>query len=257
MKVAFWSSAGRPDNVTYCMAAAGSLLSMVYQCEVVLGSNYLSNVMLPDCFSGKISEKGVSGQPFRFYYGALDYYRELWEQKEKRQGNIMEIPMPGVTIIYPPDAADKKMFYYRKESQIMYLLDIAGEHYTTSEIALEEADLIMAFLPQDEKAIHNFFEQYTRYLSKTIIVIENYNKNSKISLRSIEAKYGIKRWKNAKVSYDSEFIKACENGRLETFLRDNKNCSTHNPHFYFMSNILQLTERLYECNQRKGKGGVR
>ncbi len=256
MKVAFWSSAGRPDSVTYNMAAVGILLSMVYQCEVVLGSNYISNIMLQDCFSGKISEKGVSGQPFRLYYGALDYYRELWEQKEKRQGNIMEVPMPGVTIIYPPDAMDKKMFYYGAGSQTMYLMDIAGEHYITSEIALEEADLIVALLPQDETAIQNFFEQYSSFLPKTMVVIENYNKNNKISLRSIDTKYGTKRWKNAIIPHDNEFIKACENGRLEVFLRDNRNCSTKNSHFYFMSNLLQLTERLYDCKRRKKKGGV-
>ncbi|MBO5354252.1 MAG: hypothetical protein J6J42_14060 [Lachnospiraceae bacterium] len=256
MKVAFWSSAGRPDSAAYSMAAVGSLLSMVYQCEVVLGSNYISNIMLQDCFSGKISEKGVSGQPFRYYYGTLDYYRELWEQKEKRQGNIVEIPMPGVTILYPPDAADKEMFYYQTDSQTMYLLDTAGEHYTTSETALEEADLIVAFLPQEETAIQNFFEQYTRYLPKTMLVIENYHKKNRISLRSIDLRYGTKRWKNAIIPYDNEFIRACENGRLEMFLRDNRNCSTQNSHFYFMSNLLQLTERLYDCKRRKDKGGA-
>lgn len=255
MKVAFWSSADKTGNATYNIAAIGIMLTMLYKCDVVLGSNYISNKMLQDCFSGKINEKGVSRLPFRLHCGAMDYYRELWEMKEKRQGDIMEIPMPGVTILYPPDVTDKKMFYYEVPHQTMYLMDVAGEHYLTSEKALVEAEFIVVFLPQDEVVIQTFFEQFAAFIPKSIIVLDNYRKNSKISLRSIELNYGMKRWKNAIIPYDIDFLDACETGRLESFLRENENCSTKNSHFYLMSNLLQITERLYEHNRKRG--GVR
>ena len=59
MKVVFWNAISESDNVTGYVAAVGTILSLEYHCEVVLSSNYISNHMLQDCYSGKMKEEGL------------------------------------------------------------------------------------------------------------------------------------------------------------------------------------------------------
>ena len=113
MKVACWNGTSSSDNVAKYVAAIGMMLALECKCNVVLSSNYLSNRMLQDCFSRRMLEDGIAHTPYCFLYGSPEYHGALWSMKRNRQDNILEVPMRGVTIIFPPDVAEKSMFYYK------------------------------------------------------------------------------------------------------------------------------------------------
>lgn len=140
MKVAFLSSADVAERVPGYMAAISTMLAKECNCKVVLGSNYISNRMLQDCFCSKIKEEGIAHSPYVFLHGSPEYHAALWSMKQNRQGHILEVPMKEIEIVYPPDMAEKKMFYYEVPQTAFYFLHLAGENSASFYNALDEAD---------------------------------------------------------------------------------------------------------------------
>ncbi len=246
MKVAFWNTVGFSNSVTNYPAAIATILAMEKSCNVVLGSNYISNHMLQDCFSSRIKEEGIAHAPYQYFYGTTEYFRALWDMRINRQGDILEMPMEGITIIYPPDVTDKSMFYYEVPPDVLYLLDIAGENNAASQSALEEADIVVVFLSQDVTEIQKFFDRFSSLIPKTLFIIVDYKKNKKVTPRTVSAKYGIDVKNIGSIPHNNEYTEACEEGRLEFFLRSNLKQATKEPLYNFITSLRTVTKLLFE-----------
>jgi len=249
MKVVFWNGISTTDSLTGYVAAIGTILSSQCGTEVVLGCNFISNHMLQDCFFAKIKEEGVAHAPYRFLYDSPEYYNALWKMKQNRRGNILEIPMTGVSIIYPPEMDEKRMFYFKVPQSTFYLLELAGESNLVFQGALEEADLIVVFLPQDVVKIQNFFYRYSSLVSKAVFVIVEKHRIDRSFYRKIVAEFGIK-YKNIGSIPDCKAYQfACEEGLLESFLKENY--SEKGAHYHFVIGLERIAKLLYERGNRK------
>ena len=192
MKVAFWNGIKGTDSVACYVAALGMLLAKEYNCNVVLSSNYISNRMMQDCFSKRMLEDGIAHTPYCYLYGSPEYHGALWSMKRNRHGNILEMPIKKMTIIYPPDVAENSMFYYKVSEQSYYLLDMAKCSIAESVKILDEAELVVVFLSQNETEIQNFFERFSSLIPKALFVIVDYQRDSGYSFRKIKEDFGIK-----------------------------------------------------------------
>ena len=246
MKVAFWNGAGYNGGVTDYVAAIGIFLALSRKCQVVLGSNYISNHMLQDCFSSRIKEQGIAHNPYCYSYGTPEYFRGLWEIRLSRTGPVSEKPMEGITIINPPDVAEKSMFYYKVPQNVFYFLDIAGENNAASLSALEEAELVIVFLPQDVTEIQKFFQRFSSLIPKALFVIEGNSRNWKAYRSNLESKYGISRENIAIIPNNSDYTEACEEGRLDFYIMSHMKQATKEPKYNFMSCLREITKLLYE-----------
>lgn len=244
MKVAFWNGVSSSDGVTNHVAAIGTILACEMNCTVVLGSNYICNHMLQDCFSDRRKETGMGLEPYRFYYGTPEYFRALWDMKLNRKGNILEVPMEGITIIYPPD--DRKMFYYPVSPTTLYLLDVAGENNADFQSALDEADIIIVFLPQDVTEFQKFFTRFSYLIPKSLFVIKDFCRNGEVTCRDIAAKYGINRRNIGLIPYNSKYTEMCESGKLDLFLNGKLNQATKEPQYRFLVSLRTIAKRLCE-----------
>lgn len=251
MKVAFWNGIAPAEGVTDNLAAIATTLSLFYHCDVVLGSNYIKNHMLQDCYSGKMKEEGIAHVPYQLSYGDPEYFRKLWEMKRNRQGDVLEVPMEGVTIIYPPDVTDKKMFYYQVPRKTIYIMDVAGENHTASQSALEEADIIVIFLKQDSVQVQQFFYQYSVIVPKAVFVVDDYQKKGGESFYKYAENCGVNREEIEIFPRNCEYKMACEEGKLEFFIRENLRCPTKNPHYNFMLNLKSIARVLYERSMKE------
>ena len=251
MKVVFWNGVSISDDVTNYMAAIGIILSSEFHCEVVLGSNYISNHMLQDCFLSKMKEDGIAHVPYCFLYDSSEYSNALWNMRKNRQGNILERPSERVTILFPPDVGEKKIFSYEVSEGTFYLLGIAGENYLSFQNVLDEADIIIVFLPQAEIEIQKFFCRFSAVIPKAIFVLEENIRGNRSFYYNILAKYGIIRENIGCISENNEFKEACIEGKLEDFIKDNR--STKSLQYSFLFGIRRIARLLYERNN-KGKG---
>ena len=246
MKVAFWNGISSSDGAINYVAAVGVILALEYNCEIVLGSNYISNHMLQDCFSGKM--KDIRGFPaqHRFLYGSLEYCRALWSMKGNRQSSILELPMEGITIIYPPDMTETSMFYYKASPDAFYLLDLAEENKPVFQNAIEEADVLIVVLPQDVAEIQKFFRRFSSLIPHVFFVIEetqqiNRKENRRLNCE-IMTEYGFKRRNIAWIPKSREYKEACEDGKLEDYLK--KIHSTHDSQYCVKSGVRKVAKLL-------------
>jgi len=218
MKVAFWNGISGTDSVACYVAAIGMLLAKEYNCNVVLSSNYISNRMMQDCFSKRLLEEGIAHTPYCYLYGSPEYYGALWRMKRNRQGNILEMPIKKMTIIYPPDMAEKSMFYCNVPKNVFYMLDMAKCSISTSLNVLDEAELVVVFLSQNETEIQNFFERFSSLIPKVLFIIVDYQRDSGYSCRRIKEKYGINSNNIETLPKNRNFHMMCEEGNMEQFL---------------------------------------
>ena len=253
MKVAFWNGASSVDDVTEYLAAIGTILALQKGCRVVLGSNYISNHMLQDCFAGKIKEEGIAHKPYRFFYGSPEYYRALWDIRRNRQGLVLEKPMEGITIIYPPDVTDKRMFYLDVPRTVFYLLDIAGEHNAAPQSALEEAEIVVVFLPQDVTEIHKFFDRFSSIIPKALFVIEGVRNKKGAFQNILKLKYGISKENIGIIPHNYEYKEACEEGKLEFFIGNYLQHTTKESQKIFIASLKSIANYLYERSKRESQ----
>lgn len=246
MKVAFWSGLGMSAGGTLNLAAISIVLASLYHKEVVLSSNYISNHMLRDCFFGTMAERKWVKSPYCYCYGEPDYFRNLWEMNKSRNRDIIETPMEGITIVRPPDVTDKSMFYYEIPEQTLFLMDVAPESNLAFGSVLEEADIVVSFLPQNSIKIQIFFEHYSSLIPKSLFIIDDFRKNGSCIPKNLSMKYQINRECIGVFPYCHSYAQACEEGNMESFLKKNLNCSTRNPNFYFMSNLQKTARMLKE-----------
>lgn len=257
MKVAFWNGVSPSDGVTNHMAAIGTMLALHKKCEVVLGSNHISNHMLQDCFSSRIMEEGRAHAPYQFSYGEPEYFRALWDMKRNRQGDVLEMPMEGITIIYPPDVTDKSMFYYKVPWTTLYLLDVTGDNTTAFQSALEEADVVVVFLPQDVVEFQKILYRCSYLIPNALFVIEGFQKKGNCSVRLIEKKCGIDKRNIAIFPHNEKYTEACEEGSLAFYLKNNLRPMKKEPEYFFVSSLRHIANLLYEYSVAKDKGGMK
>ena len=243
MKVAFWSGFGMDTAGTLHIATISSILSLLYHEEVVLGSNYVSSYMLSDCFFGAVLQHRQMESPYRYCYGEPNYFRNLWDMYKK---DIISTPMEGITIIRPPDITDRSMFYYEVSEETLFFMDVAPESNLVFGNILEEADVVVSFLPQDSIKIQIFFEHYSSLIPKSLFIIDDFRKNGGCIPKNLSIKYRINRDCIAIFPYCHAYIQACEEGNMEYFLKKNLNCSTRNPNFYFMYHLQKTVKMLKE-----------
>ncbi len=254
MKVAFLNGTSITSGTVNYVAAIGITMALEYNYEIVLGSNYISNHMLQNCFSGKMKENGITHSPYRFLYGSTEYCRNLWSMKGNRQSNILELPMEGVTIVYPPEITEKSMFYYDVPENAFYLLDTVVENKTVFQNILEEADILVVFLPQDVAAIQNFFHRFSSVIPNALFVIEETTRTNRLFYRSLLAENGIDNKDIISISKCREHKNACEEGRLPAFLKSNQ--ATRKPQYKFVSGVKTIARILYEYSScGEGKEG--
>ena len=246
MKVVFLNAVSGTDSMTDYVAAIGTMLAMEYNCNVVLGSNYISNRMLQDCFSRRMLEEGIAHTPYCFLYGSPEYHGVLWSMKKTRQSNILEMPIKRMTIIYPPDVAEKSMFYYKMPRNGFYLLDMAKCSISESRNVLDEAELVIVFLTQDETDFQNFFERFSSLLPKVIFVIVDYQRDAGYSFRKLKEKYGINRKNIGFIPRNRNFYKACEEGNMSRFIT-NTDCGIDaEDNSNFIASIKKIAKKIHE-----------
>ena len=154
--------------------------------------------------------------------------------------------MERITIIRPPDVTDKSMFYYEVSEQTMFFMDVASKSSLVFGSILEEADLVVSFLPQDTVKIQIFFEYYSSLIPKSLFIIDDFRKNGACIPKNLSIKYRINKECIGVFPYCYAYIQACEEGNIEAFLKKNLNCSTRNPNFYFMYNLQKTAKMLKE-----------
>ena len=217
MKVAFWNGTGLCGNVTGYLAAMSAYCAICLGKTVYVSSNHLKDRRLEDYFFNNSSKSGKERFLDCYLYGEPEYFRKLWEDKGQRHSETRTLT--GIRLLDPPDISDDVMFHSDVPEESVYFLDIPGGMNASSAKALEEADVVAVFLPQDKTEIHIFFDCYSSIIPKALFFIADYRKERKCTPEYLQRNYGVPKEHTGIIPYDSTFEYLCELGEMEEFFR--------------------------------------
>lgn len=217
MKVAFWSASNEIGDVTGYLAAISVFCAVFYKKEVIISRNYLSSRRLEDYFFDSSAQCGKDGDENRYSYGEPEYFRKLWENRYHGRNAIT---MEGIRLLRPPDLSDQTMFCQKVNPEMLYFMDVSGGANASSVQALEEADLIAVFLPQDMAAVQKFFDNYSSIIPKSVFFIINHRRDNECTPEYLRKIYGIEKEKISVFQECDSFSIACEIGGVEDFIRE-------------------------------------
>lgn len=251
MKVALWNTIPMSGDITGYVAAIGTMLRLEYRHEVILGSNYISNHLLQDCFLARMKEEGVAHAPYNFFYDSKEYYAALWNLKKKVQRNILEVPIEGMRVIFPPEVSENYMFYYETSVACFYFLEFAGDNNEVIRRVLDEAELIVVFLPQNVAEIQKIFHRFSSIIPKTFFVIIEVERSNRSFYKNYVADYGVCKKNLGSIPADRDFAEACAEGKIISFLQ--KRYATKHQQYKFVSSIKTIAKRLHEYQLKQNK----
>lgn len=256
MKVAFWGDFHSAEVVTGSIAAIISIVAIHYGRTVVVNRDHICNHNLQDCFFQKELCREGEDPVYCYYYGEIEYFRFLWE----KYGSGPWLPverrlMENVYLLYPPDLLEPSLF---RETAVpntslkdaLFFLNIAGGKHNASKQALEEADLVVIFLPQNMSVIKTFLDKYSSIIPKALFLISDYERTRSRETGCSPARF-VKRFhvdsRNISIiPRNQEFKAAFEEGRMESFIRANLSCSIKNKNYSFMQHLFVATEMILE-----------
>lgn len=128
-----------------------------------------------------------------------------------------------------------------------------------TRITLEESDIVVANLSQNTAVIEEYFtsERFNKYLSKTVFLIGNYDRNSKYNVnnlsRSIKA---LKKDNVAVIPYNVEYLDAQCEGKVLEFFEKNLSCSKNDNNYYFMKSVNDAAKLIKKAESRINREAV-
>lgn len=273
MKVSFWSSSRGDCSVTSNLACISVMFTILYSLKILIIENHLQNNKVESFIRSRSNHNFIfeniyyhdrhTGVNSILYDLSLRHYPDSsnkFTAKElvKRLENVSEEIIQNHLFYIPNDArVNETSFELSINRHILSILkasekfvdltfvDTAKENIST-KLVLQEADLIVVNLLQDPKELHSFFKNHSSILSKSLLLISNYDKNSYFNLDKIIQTYSIEKSIIATVPYNDDYKEALKYGRLISFLFDNSYCKTTDPNYQFMAGIVDATKKIYK-----------
>lgn len=248
MKVAFWDGNHSCGDVTAMIAAISAFCAMNYERKVLLGSNHMSGRTLEEYYFGSMIKSGRERISHDLFYGEPEYFRQLWEN---RRTDMEVLTMEGVHLLPLPDILERRMFYHEEQRETLYFMDVSGGMNASVRAALEEADKVVVFLPQDIVEIRKFFNLYSSIIPKAIFLILDYRADRKGDVPYLGRNFGILPDRAGIIPRCEDFRHAGELGEVENFIRDHLTITKEHENFSFMQGIERATELILGFRKEK------
>ncbi len=254
MKVAFWSDFRKEGGVTGTLAAVSAVCALQYHKDIAINSNHLSDHSIQDCFGKTPFSEKKERASYCYCYGEPEYFRMLWEGcRPVKPPKIKCQLMEGLYLLYPPDLLEPSLFRETVSKEMLSFLDVTAEHHSATSQALEEADIVAVFLPQNMAAIRTFFERYSSLIPKSIFFISNYRRSYKrkagCSPAQFVRNFSIESHRVGTIPHNEDFAEAYEEGKIEDFIRDNLSCTPKNRNYSFMHQLFAAAEMILRSKE--------
>lgn len=273
MKVSFWSPSCNDCAVTSNLACISILFSNMYPFKSLIIENHLQRNKIKDLIHFKSNYNYVCENKnyYERYTGMnsilydLSLMHNTYHKREpcledlvKMLENVTEEILCECLFYISTDNRTNKMLFelginkhiriILKASELfadLTFIDTGNSNVLGTKEVLDEADLIIVNLSQDPNELHNFFKNYYSILSRSFILISKYDKKSYYNLKKITQTYLLDKSNVATIPYNAEYKEALRSGKLIGFLINNFNCKKCNQNYYFMSETIKATEKIY------------
>lgn len=254
MKIAFWSNASEVCLVSANMAAISVASVIRYPYSVLTMENHLSSNNLGRAFMGRSSVNllnevgtnyydggGMEGLLRKIYRG--DYHKGILKAyvKEIISKHLYYIPQSRVThyeiFDYEFNHCIWQLFEMTDKFADICFINTASQQNLSTKTILEEADLIVVNLCQQQKILEDFFLNYSSLLPKAIIILSNYDLNTKLNVKKIASMYDVPMDSIAVIPRNEAYQGAYANGDVVEFISGNYSCQRDNKNYIFLQAV--------------------
>lgn len=254
MNIAYWSNS-RKSGVTSNLTAVGLTGVLAYPFKITMFENHynvngVSRYLFPECMTKGVAEKDI----YCLGQGIFEHPECRRNQKAYHvQKNYAMVEVMEDSLFYVPQLTrNADLFDYEFRCNLMPVLascqnqggiafiDTSLENSISSKIILNEADMVVVTLRQNLQDIHDFFQNYSSLSQKAFFIIGNYNRNSKLDLKTILSEFGFRRDRIGIIPHSDEFQMAAESGRMIEFISSHFNNSTEEEK-YFIQELKKTT----------------
>lgn len=273
MKISFWSPSRHNCAVTSNLVCISIMFSNMYLFKSLIIENHLQRNKINDLINFRTNHNYICENKnyHERYIGMNSILYELslmqntYNTRELCGGKVVKI-LENVTeeilcnhLYYIPtdNRINKILFESETNKHIKSILkaseefadltfiDTGNSNIIGTKEVLDEADLVIVNLSQDPSELHNFFKNYPSILSKSLILISNYDKKSYFNQKKIIQTYLLDQSNIATVPYNTNYKEALRCGKLIGFLINNCQCEEWDQNYYFMSEVIEATKKIY------------
>lgn len=271
MKISFWSPVRKNAGVTTNMACISALSAIGNRGKSVLLENHyslrsLADILMEPREKEYLREKGV-------YYdrnGMESLLKRIYSgetgKKIVRQAltpllfsSMNYLPQSRIVnkevFDYEFNLVHKELFQALEGVADFVFVDTESNQNLSSNLILNEADLIVVNLTQDPKELEYFFMNYESLLDKAVFLIGNYCPDFSWNVTRICHEYHISYSKIGVIPMNLELNMALSQGRLLTFLNLNyyKPAGKENGYFIrYAKRAEAMVLRNVEALKRRG-----
>ncbi len=244
IKIAGWSPYRRSGGVTGHVLAMGEMAADYYGKQVDIRSDHFG-VRSMESYIGTFRRIGsfsenedfYSGPDFPNYSGCLVRYEIRYKSACK-----------GVSGVYAPGANPRLLSPVRFYEESAFgggngevcFVDSSGRNSPYSFGVLNEADLILVFLPDNPVEIRRFFHLYSYYLSKCFFFINYHSQDNSYVFDILEA-HRVSRDRMVSMPYSPEFARACRERDVDGLIRRQISDRQHGDYF---KRIREITKKV-------------
>ena len=247
-----WSPYRRTGGVTGHVLAMGEVASRYFGLNVDLRADHFG----PRPLESYVGAFGKDNRPAfgEDFYSGPDYPNYLkclmqWEKAVRKRslGHIGELDLGDrCRLLKPVENSNANVFEGGKGD--ICLVDSSGMNSPYSFKVLNEADMILVFLPNSDLGIQRFFDYYSALLKKSFFIINRYSESDAIPLKILEG-YRVLPSRIGTIPYCKSYDRACREGAIDTFIE--QNLHRRSPDIYYRC-IKNLTKKvLIEVQKQK------
>lgn len=254
MKVVFWSLYHGQSGTTANMLALSGFIALHSSKRTLIMHNQLQHSALEHYLGLEASEIATKGiDPIMAHLKNMSLRAEEINEYSTSilKGNrydVLQGTMHNKKSIHQEftdifrasiELADK---YY----DYVFIDASAGENNGIQEL-METADIIVINANQSSFVLEEtkeFYETLKPYHDKIELLIGNYDKDNKLTIRNIKGKYGFK--KIQKLPYNPIYANYLNDSKVLEFIHINKNAGKTDPNYNYMQDLEEAAKEIFD-----------
>ena len=248
MKIAFWSSACNHSCVTASMAAVSMAWAFSCEPQIAVTENHWNGFGIREMLGVPWSFGHAQKRTHSYFYGETVYNRAI-ECLSKEiiflENKLRYVPIQAEPFFHMLFETIEEVPNYSCKPEEVLFIDTAFSSRST-QVILQEADLVAVVLKQEACGIERFLEEYRSLLPKAVFLIGSYQKTSDWNIHYFEKKYHLAKEKIGLIPWNEEYALAMREGRAIQFFTRYFRCNRNHANYQFMKESKKAAAMLYQ-----------
>ena len=240
------------------MAAVSMAWAFCCEPQIAVTENHWNGFGIREMLGVPWSFGNTQKRKYSYFYGETVYNRAI--EGLSKEIIFLENKLRYIPIQTEPffrvlcETVERVPHCTCKPEEILFI-DTAFSSRST-QVILQEADLVVVILTQEAYGIERFLEEYRALLDKSVFLIGSYQKTSDWTVNYFEKKYHLSKEKIGLIPWNEEYAQALREGRVIQFFTQYFRCNRNHANYQFMKESKKAAAMLYQNVLEKRRNGL-